>query len=389
MMLPGLVMMIPNYQIMITLGLVDTMLGQERTMEDIERLREIERRLREQGYLTDRMELSPKAIRRIGQTALRRVFGDLDPGSRGDHDVHSTGASGELTGSTREWRFGDEQPIDVVRSVSNAVRRHVAERATGSIRLSAEDFEVRETETRTQAAVALLVDQSFSMVMNDTWRPAKTTALALHALASTSFPLDAMQIISFANLARTVAPHELPDLDAADIQGTNLHHALMLAGRFFDRHRGAQPVCLVVTDGEPTAHLMPDGDWWFMWPPDRETIEATVAEVDRLTRRGVPISWFRLGDDPRLERFFDHGSRGRSRLDRPEELPGVCPPRLMRCDSAAVPLWSRCLGKSGSWPPSPSSSRWVSESSSPRSRSSRPASKSVPSPHRQSSRLSR
>ncbi len=277
--------------------------------DDIERLREIERRLREQGYLTDRMELSPKAIRRIGQTALRRVFGDLDPGSRGDHDVHATGASGELTGSTREWRFGDEQPIDVVRSVSNAVRRHVAERATGSIRLSAEDFEVRETETRTQAAVALLVDQSFSMVMNDTWRPAKTTALALHALASTSFPLDAMQIISFANLARTVAPHELPDLDAADIQGTNLHHALMLAGRFFDRHRGAQPVCLVVTDGEPTAHLMPDGDWWFMWPPDRETINATVAEVDRLTRRGVPISWFRLGDDPRLERFLDAMAR--------------------------------------------------------------------------------
>jgi len=277
--------------------------------DDIERLREIERRLREQGYLTDRMELSPKAIRRIGQTALRRVFGDLDPGSRGDHDVHTTGASGELTGSTREWRFGDEQPIDVVRSVSNAVRRHVAEGASGSIRLSAEDFEVRETETRTQAAVALLVDQSFSMVMNDTWRPAKTTALALHALAATSFPLDAMQIISFANLARTVAPHELPDLDAADIQGTNLHHALMLAGRFFDRHRGAQPVCLVVTDGEPTAHLMPDGDWWFMWPPDRETIDATVAEVDRLTRRGVPISWFRLGDDPRLERFLDAMAR--------------------------------------------------------------------------------
>ena len=277
--------------------------------DDIERLREIERRLREQGYLTDRMELSPKAIRRIGQTALRRVFGDLDAGGRGDHDVHASGASGELTGSTREWRFGDEQPIDVVRSVSNAVRRHVAQGGTGPIRLAAEDFEVRETETRTQAAVALLVDQSFSMVMNDTWRPAKTTALALHALASTSFPLDAMQIISFANLARTVAPHELPDLDAAEIQGTNLHHALMLAGRFFDRHRGAQPVCLVVTDGEPTAHLLPDGDWWFMWPPDRETVEATVAEVDRLTRRGVPISWFRLGDDPRLERFLDAMAR--------------------------------------------------------------------------------
>jgi uncharacterized protein with von Willebrand factor type A (vWA) domain len=277
--------------------------------DDIAQLKEIERRLREQGYLTERMELSPKAIRRIGQTALRKVFADLDVGSRGDHDVHRTGAAGESTGLTRAWEFGDEQPIDVVRTVGNAVQRHVASGRGGAISLQVEDFEVRETETQTRAAVALLVDQSFSMVMNDTWRSAKTTALALQAMASSAFPLDALQVISFANLAHTVAPHEVPDLAAADIQGTNLHHALMLAGRFFDRHRDAQPVCLVVTDGEPTAHLMPDGDWWFNWPPDRETVEYTVQEVDRLTRRGVTISWFRLGDDPRLERFLDAMAR--------------------------------------------------------------------------------
>ena len=278
-------------------------------VDDIERLREIERQLREQGYLTDRMELTPKAIRRIGRTALRRVFADLDAGPRGDHDVHDTGAAGEFTGQTRAWEFGDEQPLDVVRTIGNAARRHLSEGSTGRLRLSPDDFEVRETETRTRAAVALLVDQSFSMVMNDTWRAAKTTALALNALASTAYPLDALQVITFANLARVVSADELPDLDASDIQGTNLHHALMLAGRFLDRHRDAEPVCLVVTDGEPTAHLMPDGDWWFNWPPDRETIALTVAEVDRLTRRGVPISWFRLGDDPRLEHFLDAMAR--------------------------------------------------------------------------------
>jgi uncharacterized protein with von Willebrand factor type A (vWA) domain len=148
------------------------------------------------------------------------------------------------------------------------------------------------------------------MVMNDTWRPAKTTALALHSLASTAFPLDAIEIIAFANLARTVRPDELVDLAASDIQGTNLHHALLLAERFFDRHRDAERICLVVTDGEPTAHLLEGSlDWWFNWPPDRETIELTVAGVDRLTRRGVPISWFRLGDDPRLARFLDAMAR--------------------------------------------------------------------------------
>ena len=276
-------------------------------VDDLQRLREIERRLREQGFLTDRMELTPKAIRRIGQSALRAVFDSLDAGARGEHDVRSTGASGELTGSTRTWQFGDEQPIDVVRTVGNAVRRQVIE--GGDLRLAAEDFEVRETETRTRAAVALLVDQSCSMVMNDTWRAAKTTALALHALSESAFPLDALQVIAFSNLARTVAPHELPDLEAGDVQGTNLHHALLLARRFFDRHRDAEPVCLVVTDGEPTAHLLPDGDWWFAWPPDRETVAVTVAEVDRLTRRGVTISWFRLGDEPRLERFLDAMAR--------------------------------------------------------------------------------
>ena len=279
-------------------------------VDDLRRLQEVERELTRQGYLTrtgDRLELSPKAIRRIGRTALTRVFASLSTGGRGDHEVHRTGAAGEVTGQTRPWQFGDEVPLDVVRTVRNAVQRSLM--GKGPVHLAAEDFEVVETEARTRAAVALLVDQSFSMVMNDTWRAAKTTALALHTLATTMFPLDAVEIIAFANLARPVGQHELPDLDASEVQGTNLHHALLLAGRFLDRHRGAEPIVLVVTDGEPTAHLEPDGDWFFTWPPSRGTIARTVAEVDRLTRRGVTISWFRLGDDPRLEEFLDAMAR--------------------------------------------------------------------------------
>lgn len=281
-----------------------------RAVDDLRRLQEIERELERQGYLTRKggdVELTAKAIRRIGQTALRRVFASLETGSRGDHDVHDAGAAGELTGTTREWRFGDEQPLDVVRTVSNAVRRRMSDRDGPLLR--PEDFEIRETERRTRAAVALLVDQSFSMVMNDTWRTAKTTAMALHALATTQFPLDAVEIIAFANLARRIAPHELPDLDANEVQGTNLQHALMLAGRFLDKHPDAEPVVLVVTDGEPTAHLDRDGEWWFSWPPGPETIELTLAEVDKMTRRGVPISFFRLGDEPRLARFLDDVAR--------------------------------------------------------------------------------
>ena len=279
-------------------------------VDDVRRLQAIERQLVEQGYLTrggERVELTPRALRRLGQAALRQVFSSLQLGGRGDHDVQETGASGEVTGATRAWAFGDEAPLDVVRTVGNAVRRSMM---TGTpLRLEGDDFEVVETETRTRAAVALLVDQSFSMVMNDTWRAAKTTALALHSLATTAFPLDAVEIIAFANLARVIPPHELADLDANDIQGTNLQHALMLAGRFLDRHRDAEPVVLVVTDGEPTAHIDRDGEWWFSWPPSAETLALTVAEVDRLTTRGVPVSWFRLGDEPRLAQFLDAMAR--------------------------------------------------------------------------------
>ena len=289
---------------------VERALGRQ-ARDDLEALRELQRELERQGYLLndgETLQLSPKAIRRIGRTALRAVFDSLDGAEQGTHEIRRTGAAGEPTGSSRPWTFGDEQPIDVVRTLRNAVSRRLAGGDTGT-RLLAEDFEVQETETMTRAAVALLVDQSFSMVVNDTWREAKTMALALHSLASTAYPLDALQVIAFANVARVVRPHELPNLEASHVQGTNLQHALMLAGQFLDRHPGAQRIVMVVTDGEPTAHLLPDGQGWFTWPPSPETIEQTVAQVDRMTRRRAPISWFRLGDEPGLARFLDAMAR--------------------------------------------------------------------------------
>lgn len=287
---------------------VERALGRQ-ARDDLEALRELQRQLEDQGYLVndgERLELTPKAIRRIGRTALQAVFQSLDAAERGQHAITRTGAAGELTGTSREWTFGSEQPIDVVGTVRRAMGRRLV---SGGATLTADDFEVHDTETTTRAAVALLIDQSFSMVVNDTWRQAKTMALALHTLASTAYPLDAMQIIAFANVARVVQPHELPDLEASHVQGTNLHHALMLAGRFLDSHAGAQRIVMVVTDGEPTARLMPDGHGWFSYPPEHETIAETVAQVDRMTRRRVPISWFRLGEDPSLERFLDAMAR--------------------------------------------------------------------------------
>jgi uncharacterized protein with von Willebrand factor type A (vWA) domain len=136
------------------------------------------------------------------------------------------------------------------------VRNAVLRTGAGPVHLQVDDFEVVETERRTTAAVALCVDLSFSMVLNDTWGAAKQTALALHSLVTTQFPQDAIEIIGFSDYARVLRPEQLAGLDAQrDVQGTNLQHALLLAGRHLAKHPDAEPVVLVVTDGEPTAHL--------------------------------------------------------------------------------------------------------------------------------------
>ena len=344
----------------VDLEAVERALGRA-AVDDVETLRRLERELTEQGYLLreqGELRLTPKAIRRIGAVALRRIFSSLDEGRRGDHDVAGLGLAGEPTGASRPWTFGDEEPLDVVRTVRNAVLRGGAHRPGGAVdgrrhpasgsatvplrgaeapeavfprgrtagrgvTLAPDDFEVLETERRTSAAVCLLVDQSLSMLLRETWGMAKATALALHSLVSTRYPQDALEIIGFSLLARTVRPADLPDLDASVTQGTNLHHALVLAGRHLDRHPEAEPVVLVVTDGEPTAHLEPDGRPIFDYPPDPRTIELTLTEVNRLTRRRATINVFMLDDDPRLVAFVDLVARlngGRVLAPAPDRL---------------------------------------------------------------------
>jgi uncharacterized protein with von Willebrand factor type A (vWA) domain len=294
--------------------LVQRALGRQ-AVEDLDQLRRIERELQRQGYLErggDGLQLTPRALRRLGASALRRVFSSLESGRRGDHDVRDAGAAGEVTGATREWRFGDEQPINVVRTVRNAVARG------RPIRLLPDDFEVDETERRSSATVALLVDMSYSMELRGTWGEAKTTALALHSLVSTKYPQDSIEIIGFSDYARVMTPRALVDHDWDRVQGTNLQHALMLARRHLDKHRDAEPVILVITDGEPTAHLAPDGFADFAWPPTRETIAATLAEVERCTRGGATINVFMLDDEPRLVSFMHElGRRNGGRVFLP------------------------------------------------------------------------
>ncbi|OZE29852.1 hypothetical protein CH262_00510 [Rhodococcus sp. 05-2255-1e] len=275
---------------------------------DARMLSELEKALQQQGFMDKgadgQWRLSPKAMRQLGQSALKDVAGKLSRRG-GERDTRKAGAMGEPTGASRTWEFGDTEPWDVTRTVNNAVLRTAAQGSGFPVQLQVTDVEISETETRTQAAVALLVDTSFSMVMDGRWVPMKRTALALNHLVSTRFRGDDLQLIGFGRHAQTLTASELAGLDGAYDQGTNLHHALMLAVRHLRRHPNAQPVVLIVTDGEPTAHLEPDGHAYFDYPPSSKTLGLTVRELDTVAKLGAQVTIFRLGDDPGLARVVD------------------------------------------------------------------------------------
>lgn len=271
-------------------------------------LQELERALRDSGYLKrgsdGELRLSPKAMRQLGKALLRDVAERMS-GRAGARETRTTGLAGEPSGASRQWEFGSTEPWDVPRTITNAVLRGGA----SPVRIQVDDIEVVETEARTQAAVALLVDTSFSMAMDGRWVPMKRTALALHQLVRSRFRGDDIQLIAFGRHAQVMEIEELTALDARWDKGTNLHHGLLLANRFFRKHPNAQPVLLVVTDGEPTAHLEPDGDVWFSYPPHPLTIAHSVRELDAAARLGAQTTFFRLGEDPGLARFIDSMAR--------------------------------------------------------------------------------
>lgn len=277
---------------------------------DARTLQQLAKALRESGAMKrgsdGEFRLSPKAMRQLGKALLRDVAEKMS-GRQGARDLRRAGAAGELSGATREWAFGDTEPWDVTRTITNAITRAAGEGPTSGpgVRIEIGDVEVQETEARTQACVALLVDTSFSMALDDRWVPMKRTALALHTLITSRFRGDDLQLIGFGRHAEVMDIEQLVALDAMWDKGTNLHHALLLANRHFRKHPNAQPVLLVVTDGEPTSHLEPDGEVYFSYPPDPLTIAYAIRELDNSMRLGAHTTFFRLGEDPGLARFID------------------------------------------------------------------------------------
>jgi uncharacterized protein with von Willebrand factor type A (vWA) domain len=190
------------------------------------------------------------------------------------------------------------------------------------IKLSAEDFEIEQTEHLTRSSTVLMLDLSLSMPMRDYFLPAKKVAMALHSLMSSQYPRDFLGIVGFSETARTLKPQQLPEVSWDFVYGTNMQHGFMLARDMLSRQSGTKQI-IMITDGEPTAHISKSGDVFFNYPPVRETIEATLGEVMRATREGIRINTFMLDASHALQTFIEQLTainKGRAFFTSPENL---------------------------------------------------------------------
>jgi len=294
----------------------------EDVARSVERLARLAKELEEAGYIEHRggrTELTPRGVRRLGQRVLADLFARLRQDRVGDHRSTSSGTGHDREETSRPFEHGDPFTLDLTRTVHNAVRR------SGSgvpVRLDASDFEVVETEALHRSATVVAVDLSMSMPMRDNFVPAKKMALALQALISMRFPRDYLGIVGFSAVAREIPAEELPTAMWDYVYGTNLQHALLLARTMLAHQHGTKQI-IVVTDGEPTAHIEPGGEVQFNYPPVPETLRRTMAEVVRCTRAGITINVFALDVERTQFPFVEQIARvngGRTFSTTPDKL---------------------------------------------------------------------
>lgn len=294
--------------------------------KSLERLAELTKMLEEAGLIEQqegRLELTPKGLRKIGSNALRELFSKLANDKIGQHQTNNLGQGHERTYDTKPYEYGDPFQLDLNRTIRNALRRGASEGVGGTpVRLHPDDFEIERTEHLTRTSTVLMLDLSMSMQMRDNFLPAKKVAMALHSLITSQFPRDYLGLIGFSEVARVITPEQLPAVSWDFAYGTNMHHALTLARQMLSRESGSKQI-IMITDGEPTAHITPDGQPFFSYPPAQATVEATLREVLRCTKEQIRINTFGMGADGALRAFIEQMTeinQGRAFFTTPENL---------------------------------------------------------------------
>ncbi len=303
--------------------LLKKLLGDE-AGEDLEQLKQLLKALEEAGYIrpTDdnRFELTPRGSRVIGQKALGEIYARLKKQNLGNHAVPEEGRFGERLEETKPYEFGDPFHLHMPRTIRNAINRNGP---SLPIQLEHGDFEIYRSELVSSTATAMLVDLSWSMALRGSFQAAKKVALALHNLITSQYPKDSFYIIGFAAYAKELKAHDLPYLQWDEyVLGTNMQHALMLAEKLLSKHQTGSKQIIMISDGEPTAHLE-NGEAQFAYPPTPRTIRATFKAVKHCTTRGIAINTFMLEQSYYLKAFMDEIARingGRVFYTNPEDL---------------------------------------------------------------------
>jgi uncharacterized protein with von Willebrand factor type A (vWA) domain len=290
--------------------------------KSLEKLSQLSKMMLDAGLIDQkegRLQLTPRAIRKLGANALSDLFGKLNKDMLGQHKLDATGVGHERANDTKPYEFGDPFRLDLHGTLRNALRRG----GPGlPVKLLPDDFEIERTEHSTKSSTVLMLDLSMSMPMRDNFLPAKKVAMALHHLISSQFPRDYLGVVGFGETARELAPEQLPEVSWDFAYGTNMHHAFTLARRMLGRQTGTKQI-IMITDGEPTAHVLPSGEVFFNYPPIRETVEATLREVVRCTKDEIRINTFMLDADNGLRRFVEQltkVNKGRAFFTSPDTL---------------------------------------------------------------------
>lgn len=290
--------------------------------DSLEKMAELAKMLTEAGLIENkegRFELTPAGLRRVGKHALDDLFSKLARDKLGQHELTRTGLGHERSMDTKPYEFGDPFNLHIERTIRNAVSRS----GGGTpVMLSPEDFEIEQTELSVRSATVLMVDLSLSMPMRDNFLAAKKVAMALHSLISSRYPRDYLGLVGFSEVARVIEPRELPEVSWDYVYGTNMQHGFQLARKMLAKEHGTKQI-IMVTDGEPTAHITEGGYPVFHYPPTQETVDATLIEVKRATREDIRINTFMLDATPHLQHFIEQLTqlnRGRAFFTTPETL---------------------------------------------------------------------
>jgi len=276
--------------------------------------------LLKQGYLErdreGRYAVTPRGLKRVGNKALEELFDVRRRDQFGKHETGQRGPGQTVHEETRPYQFGDPiSNLNLHETLRNALQRH---RGTPPVQIHQDDLAIHETEYQTRCATVVLLDMSGSMSRFGKYGAAKKVVMALQSLVRGRYQGDFLQTIGFYSFASPLTERELLgsapkpvsiydsrvrlrislDQPPAFVPQhfTNIHAGLQLARRTLKRQPAQNRQIILVTDGEPTAHV--EGrDVLLIYPPCEQTAQATLSEARRCAAEGIQVSSFALIED--------------------------------------------------------------------------------------------